>query len=90
MEPEDGIIVTEEELISIAYAPEPGDWVDDGDAEEEIGRIRHLFEMVDGLKEAELFLAPVDLEKYPGYSELVRYPIDLNTIKQRLKTGFYR
>jgi hypothetical protein len=40
--------------------------------------------------DAEPFIAPVDYEEYTDYPNRVAYPIDLNTIKERLKHGFYR
>lgn len=40
--------------------------------------------------DAEPFIAPVDYEEYTDYPNRIPYPIDLNTIKERLKHGFYR
>ena len=45
---------------------------------------------VSELKEAELFLSPVDLEEEPKYCLVVPYPTDLGLISERLSNEFYR
>jgi hypothetical protein len=52
---------------------------------------RLLF-IVDTLLQNELslaFSAPVNVEDVPGYSSLIKHPMDLGTIKKRLQRGFY-
>lgn len=39
---------------------------------------------------AEKFSIPVDLDSFPTYAQLISYPIDLNTIKERLEARYYR
>ena len=39
---------------------------------------------------AEHFNYPVDLDAYPRYAMAIGYPIDLNTIKERLENRYYR
>lgn len=38
-------------------------------------------------KHAGLFLAPVDPSTAPGYENFVKTPMDLGTIKKKLKAG---
>lgn len=47
-------------------------------------------ETIMGLSIAESFNFPVDLDAYPDYARIVPYPIDLNTIKERLENRYYR
>lgn len=35
------------------------------------------------------FSAPVNVNEVPGYSDLIKYPMDLGTIKVRLSRGYY-
>lgn len=39
---------------------------------------------------ADIFLEPVDLEDFPDYEELIDQPMDLGTIKQKLKNRKYQ
>ncbi|KAK4015463.1 hypothetical protein OUZ56_030441 [Daphnia magna] len=39
---------------------------------------------------AKQFLKPVNLEQYPNYASIVKYPMDLSTIQARLESHFYR
>ena len=39
---------------------------------------------------AEYFNYPVDLDSFPMYAMTIDYPIDLNTIKERLENRYYR
>eukprot|EP00981_Chlorochromonas_danica_P001230 scaffold268_cov210-Ochromonas_danica.AAC.25 len=39
---------------------------------------------------AEPFLYPVDPQVAPGYEEMIKNPMDLSTVRKRLKSGFYK
>ena len=58
--------------------------------EEATERILGGLETVESLPIAQPFLDPVNLDDYPDYHVVVPYPIDIQTIKERLKNAFYR
>lgn len=78
-----------EELQATLYQPKQEEWPR-GDREASCRRFAAGFEHVMGLAIADPFLAPVDLNIYPGYAFIVEYPIDLSTIKARFENHFYR
>ena len=49
-----------------------------------------LEKIMENLEEAEMFLNPVDLEEEVVYCTVVPFPMDLSTIAERLRNGFYR
>ena len=59
-----------------------------GEGEQE--RILCGLDTIFGMKEAEMFVEPVDLEDVPTYCLVIPYPTDLSSIRQRLASGFYR
>lgn len=83
------ISVLPEELRATLYQPKTEEWPR-GDREASCRRIINGLEQVMGLAIADPFLAPVDLNIYPGYAFVVEYPIDLSTIKARFENHFYR
>ncbi|KHJ46389.1 Bromodomain protein [Trichuris suis] len=71
------------------YRPKSSEWPTRGiDAESDriVLGIDHLM----GFPCAEPFVAPVDVNEYPLYASVIDYPCDLNTIKLRLQSRFYR
>ncbi len=85
----EGSPVTAEELKSLLYVPEEDEWPAEGrDAECE--RILKGLQKIMELSIAEHFNYPVDLDAYPDYAVLIEYPIDLNTIRERLENRYYR
>ncbi|XP_071444927.1 bromodomain and WD repeat-containing protein 3 isoform X2 [Hetaerina americana] len=98
--------VLPEELSSMLYKPNNGEWGDvemgsnaedddefdrgEDQRETECNRILEGLTQVMALSVAEPFVAPVDLNRYPTYAMVVEYPIDLSTIKARLENRFYR
>jgi bromodomain and WD repeat domain-containing protein 1/3 len=87
--PHNGDPVTSEELKSLLYTPKRGEWPEEG-REAECARILVGLEKIMELSLAEHFNYPVDLDAYPSYAILIPYPIDLNTIKERLENNYYR
>lgn len=81
--------VLPEELRATLYQPKTEEWPR-GDRDASCRRIISGLEQVMGLAIADPFLAPVDLNIYPGYAYVVEYPIDLATIKARFENHFYR
>ncbi|KAG8144447.1 hypothetical protein E2320_012959 [Naja naja] len=70
-----GVPVTSEELASLLYKPQEGEWGSHSRDEECISNP---------------FAVPVDLSAYPLYCTVVAYPTDLTTIRRRLENRFYR
>ena len=69
----------------------PDDPVRAWDGEREIERIvQGLNVVMETLEESKLFNNPVDIKKEKWYCKFVPYPINLTTILERLKNGFYR
>lgn len=85
----ESIAVTPEEVRSLLYSPHSEDWPA-GDRDTECERILSGLEKIMELSIAEPFNYPVDLDQFPQYALLIGYPIDLNTIKERLENRYYR
>ena len=81
--------VTIEEVKSLLYTPELGEWPEEG-RDSVCERILNGLERIMELSIAEPFNYPVDLDSFPDYAMLIEYPMDLNTIKERLENRFYR
>lgn len=86
---EDGIQVTAEEFRDLLYIPESGEWPGVG-REYECERILNGLAKIRELSIAEHFNFPVDLDSFPDYAIHIEYPIDLNTIFERLQSLYYR
>jgi bromodomain and WD repeat domain-containing protein 1/3 len=84
----ESMAVTIDDIKSLLYVPEPGEWPDDRDTECE--RILRGLEKIMELSLAEFFNYPVDLDSFPTYGLVISYPIDLNTIKERIESRYYR
>ncbi|XP_051543568.1 bromodomain and WD repeat-containing protein 3-like isoform X1 [Myxocyprinus asiaticus] len=85
----DSVPVTEDELQSLLYTPQQGEWgehTQDDESERVITAIDQLLT----LDVAKAFSCPVDLRAYPLYCTVVAYPTDLGTIRTRLVHRFYR
>ncbi|KAG7378117.1 Methyl-CpG-binding domain-containing protein 9 [Phytophthora pseudosyringae] len=52
-------------------------------------RLEYIMEVLLRNELALAFSAPVNVNEVPGYSDLIKYPMDLGTIKIRLSRGFY-
>uniref|UniRef100_A0A8C1GUN5 Bromodomain and WD repeat domain containing 3 n=1 Tax=Cyprinus carpio TaxID=7962 RepID=A0A8C1GUN5_CYPCA len=81
--------VTEDELQSLLYTPQEGEWglhTRDDECERVITAMDQLLK----LDVAKAFSCPVDLREYPLYCTVVAYLTDLNTIRTRLVHRFYR
>lgn len=78
------------EIFSMLYKPRAEDWPPVGDRDSECDRISAGFSKVMDMYVAKHFAAPVNLELYPTYASVVKYPMDLSTIKARLANRFYR
>ena len=61
-----------------------------GSEEEQKRILCGLERIMSELKEAEMFVNPVDLEEEFVYCTVVPFPTDLSTIVERLRNGFYR
>jgi bromodomain and WD repeat domain-containing protein 1/3 len=84
-----GILITADELKSLLYTPEPDEWPGVG-REYECSRILNGLSKIMELSIAEPFNFPVDLDEFPLYAKTIEYPIDLNTIRERLANLYYR
>ncbi len=87
--PSNGEPVTPDELKSLLYTPDSKDWPEEG-RDSECERILNGLEKIMELALAEHFNYPVDLDSFPVYARIVDYPIDLNTIKERIENRYYR
>uniref|UniRef100_A0A8C1D720 Bromodomain and WD repeat domain containing 3 n=1 Tax=Cyprinus carpio carpio TaxID=630221 RepID=A0A8C1D720_CYPCA len=90
--PEDeggSVPVTEDELQSLLYTPQEGEW---GlhTRDDECERVITAMDQLLTLDVAKAFSCPVDLREYPLYCTVVAYLTDLNTIRTRLVHRFYR
>ncbi|CAF0748059.1 unnamed protein product [Brachionus calyciflorus] len=81
--------VTPEELKSILYEPTLDEWRG-LERDIECERILKGIEIIMELSIAEAFNMPVDLVAFPNYAMVIGYPIDLNTIKDRVLNRYYR
>ena len=82
-------LVTHDELQHLLYIPNSDEWPIEG-RDYECQRILNGLEKIMELSLAEHFNYPVDLDAFPTYGIYIQYPIDLNTIKERLENRFYR
>jgi bromodomain and WD repeat domain-containing protein 1/3 len=74
-----------------SYKPQIVDWPPVGDMDFECDRISSGISKIMNLTAAKPFTAPVNLEAYPLYVFVVKYPpMDLSTVKSRLDNRFYR
>lgn len=90
--PTNGEEVTADELKALVYVPSDVhgvEWPEHG-RDEECLRILAGLEKIMELSVAEHFNYPVDLEAFPTYAMVIPYPIDLNTIKERVANHYYR
>jgi bromodomain and WD repeat domain-containing protein 1/3 len=78
------------EIASLLYKPHAEDWPPVGDRDSECDRISSGFSKVMDMYVAKHFATPVNLDLYPTYASMVKYPMDLSTIKARLENRFYR
>lgn len=85
-----GVVTLSHEIASLLYKPSAEEWPPIGDRDTECDRISAGFSKVMDMYVAKHFLVPVDLELYPTYALVVKYPMDLSTIKARLDSRFYR
>ncbi len=84
----DGTQATPDQLKS-TYQPTEEEWNCMG-LETESRRISEALEAIMSLAIAEPFNYPVDLTLYPEYMLDVEYPVDLNLVKARIDSHFYR
>ena len=74
-----------------SYKPQIVDWPPVGDMDFECDRISAGISKIMNLTAAKPFTAPVNLDAYPLYVFVVKYPpMDLSTVKARLDNRFYR
>ncbi|XP_057378098.1 bromodomain and WD repeat-containing protein 3-like [Daphnia carinata] len=79
------------EDASVLYKPQIEDWPPEGNRDCECDRISAGISKIMNLSAAKHFAAPVDLDRYPLYVFVIKYPpMDLSTIKARLDNRFYR
>uniref|UniRef100_A0A674I664 Bromodomain and WD repeat domain containing 3 n=1 Tax=Terrapene triunguis TaxID=2587831 RepID=A0A674I664_9SAUR len=84
-----GVPVSPEELTSLLYKPQEGEWGAHS-RDEECERIIRGIDYLLTLDISNPFAVPVDLSAYPMYCTVVAYPTDLTTIRRRLENRFYR
>ncbi|KAL8181044.1 UNVERIFIED_CONTAM: Bromodomain and WD repeat-containing protein 3, partial [Gekko kuhli] len=84
-----GVPVTSEELASLLYRPQEGEWGAHSRDEECVRVLRGIDQLL-SLDISNPFAVPVDLSAYPLYCTVVAYPTDLTTIRRRLENRFYR
>uniref|UniRef100_A0A8C6YFE0 Bromodomain and WD repeat domain containing 3 n=1 Tax=Naja naja TaxID=35670 RepID=A0A8C6YFE0_NAJNA len=84
-----GVPVTSEELASLLYKPQEGEWGSHSRDEECVRVLRGIDQLL-SLEISNPFAVPVDLSAYPLYCTVVAYPTDLTTIRRRLENRFYR
>ncbi|KAG0364885.1 Bromodomain and WD repeat-containing protein 3 [Gamsiella multidivaricata] len=58
--------------------------------EKEFERIEEIVQHLLRMEEFQIFKSSVDFEAYPDYCKAVAYPICLESIQERLASGFYR
>lgn len=49
-----------------------------------------LLDMLEAKDTSEIFMEPVNCEDVPDYRDIVKHPMDLGTMRQKLKDGKYR
>ncbi|XP_070615885.1 bromodomain and WD repeat-containing protein 3 [Erythrolamprus reginae] len=84
-----GVPVTCDELASLLYKPQEGEWGSHSRDEECVRVLRGIDQLL-SLELSNPFAVPVDLSAYPLYCTVVAYPTDLTTIRRRLENRFYR
>uniref|UniRef100_A0A452IHQ4 Bromodomain and WD repeat-containing protein 1 n=1 Tax=Gopherus agassizii TaxID=38772 RepID=A0A452IHQ4_9SAUR len=84
-----GVPVSPEELTSLLYKPQEGEWGAHS-RDEECERVIRGIDYLLTLDISNPFAVPVDLSAYPMYCTVVAYPTDLTTIRRRLENRFYR
>jgi bromodomain and WD repeat domain-containing protein 1/3 len=91
--PSSGELLTAEELKALLYTPQETsgsvEWPEHG-RDVECLRILEGLDKIMTLSLAENFNFPVDLEAFPSYAMVIPYPIDLQTIRQRVENHYYR
>ena len=91
--PTSGEAVSVDELRALLYAPSElsgsVEWPEHG-RDTECRRILEGLKKIMDLSIAEFFNYPVDLVEFPTYAMVIPYPIDLNTIKERVENHYYR
>lgn len=85
----EGVPVTTDEIKSLLYQPDVSEWPGVG-RDYECERIVIGLQKIMELSIAEPFNFPVDLDSFPNYAMFIDYPIDLNTIRERLDNRYYR
>uniref|UniRef100_A0A0P6ELS4 Wd repeat domain-containing-like protein n=1 Tax=Daphnia magna TaxID=35525 RepID=A0A0P6ELS4_9CRUS len=85
-----GVRVLPIEILRTSYMPGINDWPPVGDRDSESDRISFGISQIMDLDVAKHFSSPVDLDDFPTYASIVKYPMDLSTIKARLDHRFYR
>ena len=80
---------TDDELGSLLYEPNLAEW-HGLDRDIQCERILKGIEIIRELSIAEPFNSPVDLIAFPNYAMVIGYPIDLNTIRERVANRYYR
>ncbi|KAJ6219090.1 hypothetical protein RDWZM_004902 [Blomia tropicalis] len=55
-----------------------------------IGKIRKLYDQLRNHPAAQPFVTPVTIEQSPQYQHLIRFPMDLKTIGERIDDRYYR
>nr|DBA34530.1 TPA: hypothetical protein GDO54_002081 [Pyxicephalus adspersus] len=88
-EPGTSVSITLEEMDTLLYRPQEGEW-GDSDQHTQCERIICAIDQLFSMDIASPFAAPVDLNVYPHYCVVVAYPTDLSTIRMRLVNRFYR
>lgn len=81
--------LSHEDRDILSYKPSGDDWPSVG-VEADSERIIAGLEKIMEYKIAEDFNVPVNLEEHPVYGMTIPYLIDLNTIKERVRSHFYR
>ncbi|XP_060526262.1 bromodomain and WD repeat-containing protein 3 [Cylas formicarius] len=51
---------------------------------------RHILDVVWANDDAEPFRTPVDIAKYPTYQQIIRHPMDLGTVREKLSRRAYK
>jgi histone acetyltransferase len=64
---------------------------DDADEESAVlqSQLRQIYNEVKNHPSSWPFRKPVDKEEVPDYYDVIRFPMDLQTMGQRLKSGYY-
>ncbi|XP_058120592.1 bromodomain-containing protein homolog [Anopheles ziemanni] len=51
--------------------------------------LHRILDQLEGKDDKEIFREPVDTEEVPDYMDIVKHPMDLGTMRQKLKRGMY-